>query len=188
LLRRLIHWLMQEPELEDEQLTLEPGPEGLTIERSTLGQAPGPVTLINPAGARAALDLAPAGPGLWRAAAPADLQGLYEARSDQLQAFAAVGPLNPREALALAATGELMQEVAEATGGSVVFAGEDGAALPEIRRIEPGDRAAGDGWIGLRRNGAYVVRAASAAPLGPGLVWALLGVGLFMWSWRRETR
>ncbi len=38
LLRRLAHWLMQEPELEDERLTLEASAQGLEIERSTLGR------------------------------------------------------------------------------------------------------------------------------------------------------
>lgn len=187
LLRRLAHWLMQEPELEDERLTLDPGPQGLAIVRSTLGGAPAPVEIISPSGAHSSATLEENAPGLYRGAAPAEEQGLYEARAGALRAFAAVGPLNPREAAALAANPEILRPFAQATGGSVFLTGEDGRRLPNIRRIARGERAGGDDWIGIERNGAYVVRAAAATPLGPGVLWALIGVALLLWGWRRES-
>jgi hypothetical protein len=187
LLRRLAHWLMQEPELEDERLSLELGPRGLEIERSTLGPAPNPVGLIAPSGERTNASLGEAAPGLYRGEAPASEQGLYEARSGNLRAFAAVGPLNPREAAALAATGEILRPFAQATGGSVFMTGEDGRRLPEVRRVDRGANAGGGDWIGIERNGAYVVRAAQATPLGPGWAWSIAGVALLMLGWRRES-
>jgi hypothetical protein len=126
-------------------------------------------------------------PGLYRGEAPAAEQGLYEARNGNLRAFAAVGPLNPREAAALAATGDILRPFAEATGGSVFMTGEDGRRLPGIRRVDRGGRAAGSDWIGIERNGAYVVRAAQASPLGPGWAWAVFGLALLMLGWRRES-
>lgn len=187
LLRRLAHWLMQEPELEDERLSLDPNTRGLEIERSTLGAAPGPIELISPSGERTQVQLGENAPGLWRGEAPAIEQGLYEARSGNLRAFAAVGPLNPREAAALAADPEILRPFADATGGSVTLVGEDGRRLPEIRRIDRGANAGGGDWIGIERNGAYVVRAATASPLGPGWLWAVLGTALLMLGWRRES-
>jgi hypothetical protein len=187
LLRRLAHWLMQEPELEDERLTLDPGPRGLEIERSTLGAAPGPVEIIAPTGQRSTATLGEAAPGLYRGEAPALEQGLYEARSGNLRAFAAVGPLNPREAAALAANPDILRPFAQATGGSVHLTGEDGRRLPEIRRVDRGANASSGDWIGIERNGAYVVRAAQASPLGPGWAWAFAGVLLLMLGWRRES-
>jgi hypothetical protein len=187
LLRRLAHWLMQEPELEDERLTIDAGPRGLEIERSTLGAAPGAVEIIAPSGARSSAALGEAAPGLYRGEAPAAEQGLYEARSGTLRAYAAVGPLNPREAAALAANPEILRPFANATGGSVFMTGEDGRRLPEVRRVDRGANARGNDWIGIERNGAYVVRAAQATPLGPGWAWALLGVTLLMLGWRRES-
>jgi hypothetical protein len=187
LLRRLAHWLMQEPELEDERLSLEAGTRGLEVERSTLGAAPGAVEIIAPSGARSNLTLGESAPGLWRGEAPASEQGLYEARSGGLRAFAAVGPLNPREASALAADPDILRPFANATGGGVVLAGEDGRRLPEIRRVDRGANASGTGWIGIERNGAYIVRAARASPLGPGWAWAVAGAALLMLGWRRES-
>jgi hypothetical protein len=188
LLRRLAHWLMQEPELEDERLSIDPGGAGVEIERSTLGAAPAPIEVITPSGERMSVPLSEAAPGLYRGAAPAPAQGLYEARSGNLRAFAAVGPLNPREAAALNADPDILRPFAEATNGSVMLTGENGRRLPEVRRINRGARASGEGWIGIEQNGAYVVRAAQATPFGPGVLWALIGVALLMWGWRRESR
>ncbi|HYD87873.1 MAG TPA: hypothetical protein VEA80_10385 [Vitreimonas sp.] len=187
LLRRLAHWLMQEPELEDERLSLEPGPRGLEIERSTLAAGVAPVEIIAPSGARSTVALGESAPGLFTGEADAEEQGLYEARSGNLRAFAAVGPLNPREAAALAADPDILRPFAEATGGSVFLTGEDGRRLPDVRRIDRGARASGGDWIGIERNGAYVVRAARASPLGPGWLWAVIGVALLMLGWRRES-
>ncbi len=187
LLRRLAHWLMQEPELEDERLTLDPSQRGLEIERSTLGAAPGPIEIISPSGERSNVSLGQAAPGLYRGEAPAAQQGLYEARSGNLRAFAAVGPLNPREAAALAANPEILRPFTQATGGSVFMTGEDGRRLPDVRRIDRGASASGGDWIGIERNGAYVVRAAQASPLGPGWAWAIAGLILLMLGWRRES-
>lgn len=187
LLRRLAHWLMQEPELEDERLTLEPTPRGLEIERSTLASATGAVEIIAPSGARSSVTLGETAPGLFRGEAPATEQGLYEARSGNLRAFAAVGPLNPREAAALNADPDILRPFANATGGSVFLTGEDGRRLPDIRRVDRGANAHGSDWIGIERNGAYIVRAARATPLGPGWAWALIGIALLMLGWRRES-
>lgn len=187
LLRRVAHWLMQEPELEEERLTLDPTPRGLEIERATLGAAPAPVELISPSGRRSTIALGETAPGFYRGDAAAPEQGLYEARSGDLHAFAAVGPLNPREAAALAATPDILRPFAQATGGSVHLTGEDGRTLPSVRRIDRGARASGDDWIGIERNGAYVVRAARASPLGPGWAWAVFGLALLMLGWRRES-
>jgi len=187
LLRRLAHWLMQEPELEDERLSLEPNPRGLEIERSTLSAAAGPVDIIAPSGQHSTATLGETAPGLFRGEAPASEQGLYEARSGNLRAFAAVGPLNPREAAALAADPDILRPFANATGGSVFMTGEDGRRLPLIRRIDRGANASGADWIGIERNGAYVVRAARASPLGPGWAWAVIGLALLMLGWRRES-
>jgi hypothetical protein len=187
MLRRLAHWLMQEPELEDDRLTLTANAEGVTIERTTLGPAPAPVELIDPKGARTMHTLQTVAPGLYRAIAPTNEQGLYEARTENLRAFAAVGPLNSKEARAVEATDAIIKPVTRETRGGAIFIGERGDALPSIRRIDRGASANGADWIGLERNGAFVVRASAAEPLGPGWAWAFAGLALLFFSWRREA-
>ncbi len=188
LLRRLAHWLMGEPDLDEERLTLKAAPGGLSAELSTLGEPAGAATLIDPNGQTKPVTLAPVGPGLYRAAINTTMQGLYELRSSELRAFAAVGPANPKEAAALTATDALLRPVSTATGGGVSLAGEDGAGPPAVRRVSVGETAAGEGWIGLKRREAFSVRAAQSEPLGPGLLWAMAGFLLLAFSWRREGR
>jgi hypothetical protein len=193
LFRRLAHWLMQEPDLEDERLTLEPAATGLSVTRASLADAPGAVEVTGPSGQRFTPSLTGAGAGLWRGGVETSEQGLYEARAQssdggELRAFAALGPLNPREAAALVADPEILRPLARATDGGVLLTGERAQDLPEVRRVERGARAFGSDWIGLRRNNASVVRAATASPLAPGWAWAALGVVLLMLAWRREAR
>ncbi|MBI1251894.1 MAG: hypothetical protein GC189_10510 [Alphaproteobacteria bacterium] len=188
LLRRLAHWLMQEPELEEERLTLNANAGRLIVERASVGQSVEDAILIAPDGRQTAVAMTQAAPGLWRGQADANDQGLYEARSGSLRAFAAIGPLNPREVSALDATADIVRPAFEASGGTVVFAGEDGQALPSLRRVERGARAHGEDWIGVRRNGSAVARASASAPLGPGWAWAAAGLILLMLGWRREAR
>ncbi|MDX2235674.1 MAG: hypothetical protein NW200_14340 [Hyphomonadaceae bacterium] len=188
LLRRLAHWLMQEPELDDERLSLRATPEGVTAERATLGAAPETVEIVDPKGQVTRAPFVEAAPGLYRATASATEQGLYEARQGALRAYAAVGPLNPKEAANVNATDDILKPVTQETGGAAVFVGERADQLPDVRRTERGASARGPGWIGLERRGAYTVRASAAEPLGPGIAWAMAGLLLLMFSWRREAR
>jgi hypothetical protein len=188
LLRRLAHWLMGEPDLDEERLTLRATTVGLTAEFATLGEAPGAGALIGPTGARQTAAFSAAGPGLYRAVFPTRTEGLYEIRLGRLTAFAALGPANPKEAAALTATDTILAATLSASGGVAVFAGEDGARFPEVRRVGANEAAAGAGWLGLKRREAYTVSAAAAQPLGPGLAWALAGFLLLLFSWRREAR
>ena len=49
LLRRLAHWMLKEPELEEETLTADPGEAAFTVTRRTLSDTPpGPVTVTRP--------------------------------------------------------------------------------------------------------------------------------------------
>src|SRR5205085_5280579 len=109
--------------------------QSLSVTRSTLGDAPAPVDIIAPNGTHASAPLTQASPGIFRGQTPATTQGLYEARSGDLRAFAAVGPLNPREAAALNADPNILRPLANATGGGVFLTGEDGRHLPSIRRV-----------------------------------------------------
>ena len=187
LLRRLAHWLMREPELEEERLTLKATPEGLVAERSTLGDNPGPITVTAPSGAQLQQNLQPGAPGIFTATVSTLETGLFEARSGNLRAFAAVGPLNPKEAASVNATTQFLEPIARASGGGITLLGEDGRNVPEVRRVDRNAGAHGGGWIGLRRNNSYVVRASASEPLGPGWAWAGGGLLLLMLGWRREA-
>ncbi|HXL99118.1 MAG TPA: hypothetical protein VN932_04245 [Rhizomicrobium sp.] len=185
LLRRLAHWLMKEPELEEERLTATIAGDQIVIERRTMADSVKPVTLTFPSGKQTVLTPTKTEPGLWRATAKADELGLYRATDGTFSAVAASGPLNPKEVADMRATDAILKAPAEATGGSVRWLAD---GLPSIRRISPGSVASGDDWIGLRANGAYRVTSVEQQPLLPAWLALLLILGTLLMAWRWEGR
>ncbi|MFN6978207.1 MAG: hypothetical protein ACK4OP_08800, partial [Gemmobacter sp.] len=183
LLRRLAHWMMKEPELEEEVLVASAVGQRMTVTRRTLGDAPGPVAVTGPDGAETVLPLAEAGPGRWTAVWDAPEMGLYRLAEGALRAVVALGPAAPKEFEATVASAEpLAAAVAAGRGGALRI--EDG--LPEIRRVAEGRAAAGRGWIGITPRGAYVTVDLRVQPLLPPWAFLVLIAALALAAWLRE--
>jgi len=185
LLRRLAHWLMKEPELEEEKLAAAISGGDIAVERRTMAGEPKPVTLTDPSGKQSTVPLAKVEPGIWRGTAKAEALGLYRVADGTLSAVAAAGPLNPKEVADMRATDAILAPVAEASGGSVHWL-VDG--LPQVRRVERGHRMAGENWMGVAANGASRVTNIEQTPLFPAWAALFLLLGTLMFAWRQEGR
>lgn len=185
LLRRLAHWLMKEPDLEEEALTGTQNGDTLEITRRTMADQAAPVTVTSPQGAKTSITLAQISPGRWRGQVPITEPGMYTLDDGSLQAVAAASEADAREAQDILATAAKLSPVAQATGGSVAWL-EDG--MPRLLKMGAGRALAGTGWMGLKDNGAYRVLAAADYPLSASLLAlaALLLATSFMWY--REGR
>ncbi|HEY8566239.1 MAG TPA: hypothetical protein VIL65_12110 [Beijerinckiaceae bacterium] len=190
LLRRLAHWLMKEPALEEEALRASAVGRDIRIERQTMGNEPGPATLTAPSGAERTLALGEEKPGLFAAQVTSREFGLHTIRSGDLVAFASVGPANPRELVDVFSDTEALRPVAEGTGGSVRRVALEGEAVivPRIQEVRSGSRFAGGDWIGIRPSESAVVRGVSVFPLAIGLLGLLLLVGATLAAWLAEGR
>ncbi|MEL6388250.1 MAG: hypothetical protein AAFR41_08260 [Pseudomonadota bacterium] len=188
LIRRMVHWMMKEPELEERKLDLT-AQDGLVRARlrSLSDQAP-PLALETPEGNRVTLDWTVLGPGDFVAETAVDQMGLYRASAGGLDAVALNGPANPREYVDLRATTSVLLPVSDATRGGAFELGPDGRRRPEIRRVGRTGAAAGGNWLGLRERGAYLVKASSSQPLLPAIAAALLATLFLLIAWRREGR
>ncbi len=186
LLRRIAHWLMKEPELEEEDLRATVVQGRLEVTRRSLSERPGDVQVTLPSGATRRLALEDAGQGRWTGILAADELGLYRISDGTRTAFAARGALNPLEFADLRSTPDLLAPIVEATGGAVHRLAEGG--VPDIRLVRPGRDTEGRGWIGLRHNGDYVVSGVERTPLLPAALVLLLGLGAAMIAWWREGR
>jgi len=183
-LRRTAHWLMKEPDLEEEDLRARVEGETILIERRTLAEGPPPsVTLTAPSGETRTLALDPVGPGRTGAQIVADQPGVWRVADGARLAFAAVGAGNPREFLDLRALAEPASTVVQRSGGAVAWLADQ---IPDLRRVAADRPARGPGWIGLRRNRDHVVTGVADLPLMP--PWAALGLilGAVVLAWRRE--
>jgi len=185
LLRRTAHWLMKEPDLEEEALSAKQHGRQLVIERRTMADAAKPVTVTLPSGKTAIVNLVEMGPGQWQGRLDISEAGLHRLSDGTLDAVAAAGSADARETTDLIATSKILAPVAEATGGTLHWL-EDG--LPQLVKVAPGRQSGGSGWIGLRANGAYRVTAVTDIPLFA----TLLSLGALLLGlcamWYREGR
>ncbi|MGG7565261.1 hypothetical protein ACQ5SO_03735 [Rhodovulum sp. DZ06] len=187
LLRRLAHWLMKEPELEEEALTAEVSGDRVRVSRRSLSARPTQVTAAAPSGALVTAVYEETAPGRWTAEFEAREQGLWRLSDGTLEAVAAVGPPAPKEFENPISSAAPLEAAVDATGGGALRLGADGAA-PDLRRVREERVSAGRGWIGLARREAYAVRDVSLTPLAPGwLMLALAGL-LTVGAWRVEGR
>jgi len=185
LLRRVAHWLMKEPELDETALTARVEAGTLAIERrSTTDTTGGAVTVTDPDGKQSQVTLQPSQPGRFTAALPAPSPGVWQVNDGTRTAFAAASAANPLEIADLRATGTLLAPLARASGGSVHFLAPDGA--PDLRRTEEGREQAGSAWIGLPRRHDHLVTGIAALPLLPPWLALPLILGLAVLAWRRE--
>jgi hypothetical protein len=187
LYRRVAHWLMQEPSLEEEALRADAAGRTLVIERQTMGDTANPVTLKLPSGAERQVELAPAEDGLFRAELTLDEFGLVEAADGELTALAHVGAVDAPEFRAAVSTTDIMAPLAEATGGTVARINADASNLPQILPVRSVPRAAGD-RLSLRASSETVLLGVRSLPLFGGF----LGFGVLILAlgatWYREGR
>jgi hypothetical protein len=189
LLRRLSHWLMKQPDLEEEALRLIVRGRDLTVQRQTMSDTVSDVTLTTPSGKTRTVTLAPAEPGVWRSTIEANELGLWRASDGTLNALANVGPANPREFTEVTSTTEVLAPLANATGGGVVRVERgSGVHLPRVVAVRSSDTYHGDDWLGLRTREASVVRGIGVLPVFAGLIGLLLLVGVLAATWMREGR
>ena len=189
LLRRLSHWLMKEPDLEEEALRLTVSGHDLVVRRQTMADQAADVTLTSPSGATRTLKLEPTEPGVWQTSVAADELGLWRATDGKLNALVNIGPVNPREYAEVTSTTDVLAPLTDATGGdSRRLDDGQGLNVPRIVAVRSGDTYKGDDWIGLKMRDASVVRGIGVLPIFAGLLGLLLLLGSLAGTWAREGR
>jgi hypothetical protein len=188
LLRRLAHWLMKEPTLEEEDLVAAVRGEQLQITRRSLTPAPADqrrfVTVTDPDGSTRNVTLTERN-GVATGTAALAGPGVYRLAEGNLQRVIAVGTVNPKEMSDVRATETVLQPVSAATGGAIQWL-RDG--IPDLRRVEPGRTTSGRGWIGLPERRDYDITGLTRLPLLPAWLMLLLAGGALGMAWWREGR
>ena len=189
LLRRLSHWLMKQPELEEEALRLIVKGRDISVERQTMADNVNEVTLTSPTGVTRTLNLQPVEPGVWRAGVTANELGLWRATDGKLTALTNVGPANPREFAQVTSTIDVLSPLTNATGGdSRRLADGTSLDVPRVVPVRTSSTFKGDDWIGLKMRDLSVVRGIGVLPVFTGLIGLLLLVGSLALTWAREGR
>ncbi len=185
LLRRLAHWMMKEPELEEDALSVTAEGQTMTIVRRTLEDSVGDVEITGPDGTTETVELEEAAPGRFTSDWTAPEVGLYRLREGDAEAVIALGPASPREFEETIASGEKALPAVDPTGGGIRRIEDE---VPDLRQVRSGRAAEGRGWLGVTPREAYVTTDVSIAPLLPAWAWLLLASGLIVGAWLREGR
>jgi hypothetical protein len=186
LIRRIGHWLMQEPDLEEEDLRATVIDDRLEIRRQSLTTQTEEVTVTRPDGNTETVALRDDGRGRATGSIAAAEQGLYKVTDGTRQAFAASGALNSKEWSDPRASASLLQPLVDETGGGVQAVSV--AGQPNWRRVAVDSAMAGSNWLGLRQNADYTVTGVTNMPLLPAWAALLLALGLVLLAWRRESK
>ena len=203
LLRRLSHWLMKEPDLEEERLIASAKGLKLTLERTSMEDTVGAVKLLGPGGEASDVEMKPTaqGSGVWRADVDVKVPGLYKAETTgpfgTLTAVANAGVEDPREMSEVTATVDKMKPIAEATGGGVFWTKASGLLagaattavdVPRISMMSSAKVMAGSGWLGLKDREAFLTRGVKLTPMFTGLAALAALLALIALAWWREGR
>jgi uncharacterized membrane protein len=188
LLRRIAHWLMKEPDLEEESLSLREENGALVVERRTIGDEAEAVRLVSPDGTESDIALERAAPGKFSAKVAGARHGLYRARTGELFAVGSVGLAAPPEFQNVVSDRGPLAPVAGASGGGIFDIRRDGSvSVPDIRRVGAGAAAkSGAGWAGLIDRRAHETTAISDRPAAPPVIWLILIAALLLGAWLVE--
>ena len=188
LLRALAHWLMREPELEEERLWGEVEEDILTVWRAGMGNTVSHVEVTSASGEVRKVELEEVGLGRWRGRLELgeDLSGeAIRLRGDGLETLLAVEGGSGLEKDEVQARADLLEPVVEANGG---FSGWIDSELPRVLRVDADALPSGAGWLGLRENGNYVVGSVDRVSLLRGVFAVLAMFSALAWCWWREAR
>jgi hypothetical protein len=186
LLRRLAHWMLKEPDLEEENLTATAVGQAVTFTRRTiLDTAPGELSISGPDGAVLGLQLPQVSPGKFVAEWQAPVLGLYRLKQGELERVVAVGPSAPKEFEETIASGVGLTPLVTASNGGILRLE---AGMPDIRLVREGRPAAGRGWIGIVPRGAYETGDIQVTEFLPAWLWLMLAALAAVAAWAVEGR
>lgn len=191
LLRRLAHWLMQEPELDETAFTaessqLEQGWQ-IAIKLRSLKSRTEQVTLTAPDQQIQSVTLQQGEQaGLLTAQVTVGSTGLYRLRHNDREIVVMVGISDAAEFMGMEATEEKMRPLVQQTGGGIAWL-EDQPEAPELRRTDRGaDQTGWGNWFGLQRSNEQRITGSTAYPLWPAWLLLIVLLGFALGSWRRE--
>ena len=185
LLRRLAHWMMKEPGLEEEALLVSVEGQTMTLTRRTLDQSVGDVEITAPDGSVALVPLEEKAPGRFSATWEGTEIGLYRLKEGDQERVVALGPSAPREFVSTIASDASLAPVVATTEGGVHRVSDN---VPDIRRVRSGRAASGRGWIGITPRNAYLTADIRVSPLLPAWAMLLLASVFAIGAWLYEGR
>lgn len=196
LLRRLSHWLMKEPDLEEDSLNLITGKDTLTIKRRNFNDNVTQVEVISPSGETKTIELTPPATeksGLWSKTIDTSEQGIYRVGDGTQVRLAIIGSVITKELSSVVTTEEKLKEFNKKNKTGAFWFQHEG--LPKVRMINMMPNAhdrtmikSGRDWLGLKANNDFTVAQVKQYPLLPYWLFLITLLSLSCWAWWKESR
>jgi len=186
LLRNLAHWLMKEPELEEDYIKAEASGYTITVSQRDIGPEAKIVQMTTPAGETSDVALTTEADGWMTATRTVEQNGIYRFSNSKREAFVVVGAAQNEEFTDVHTTEDKLLPLVAQTGGSMIWFAE----TPDIdlRMVSRNaSRSGGKDWIGVSRNDAYTVDSVSSAALLPNWLFLLILLAGMIGVWWRES-
>lgn len=185
LLRRTVHWLMKEPELDERALNVLIHQDTIILRKHIYKKESEKIVMQAPDGARAEFMLAPTREMWLEHRIKADQLGIYAFEDEAGERrYAIIGDLNPPELFSVKTTEEKLAPVMSASQGGAVWL--DDTPEPRVQFLSNSSRYAGNNWVGLRRNSGYAVTGVRDIALMPEWASLFILLCLLIFAWWRE--
>ncbi len=188
LLRRLVHWLMKEPDLEENELSAKFENNTLIIRKNSLIPDLNSVKIISPSNETDLIDLEDIGSGQQIAKIPEPEPGIWKLSSGNSNISVIIGNYNSAEFNDVRATDKSIELLAESTLGSIKWINTERNTSLKINHIEKNKITNNNKNIKLYKNEQFFVQSMDQIPLAPWYLALILSIVLLFLSWYRESR
>ena len=187
LLRRLVHWLMKEPELEENELSAKVENDTILITRNSLVLNNKPVSLISPSNKKIEISLDEIGNGKQIGKILSPEQGIWKLSSGGSSTSIIVGNPNSSEYLDVRATDQIIKPIVDNNMGSINWINTQNN-IPSIKYIDLAQIKEVSKNIQLIKNEKYFVKNLRQTPITPWYIILFLSIILIFSAWYRESR
>ena len=185
LLRRVVHWLMKEPELDERALSVLVDRNTIIVRKHIYDQDKETIKMTTPDGQSSTFNLTSTPEGWLEHKVSASALGIYAFEdSSGERRYAIIGDINPPELFSVKTTSEKLEPVLTASKGGAVWLSD--VPEPRVRLLSNSRNYAGNNWVGLRRNNDYTVTGVKDIPLMPEWMSLLLLFCVLTFAWWRE--
>lgn len=184
LLRRTVHWLMKEPELDERAMSVTVNKDTIIIQKQAYGSDEDTIAMTNPNGDMDTITLRKNEQGILEHKHKANQLGIFAFEDTSgMRKFAIVGDLNPPELNGVKTTETILEPLVNASSGTTIWL-ED-TPRPKVLTYKNAQRYGGGNWLALKQNDDFTVTGVRDIPLLPEwLIFLILASTLIAMWWR----
>ena len=187
LLRRLVHWLMKEPELEENELSAKIDNDTILVTKSSLNLDKKPIISTSPDNIKEEIFLEDIGKGKQIGKILSPKEGTWKFSSGNSQISLIVGNSNSSEYLDVRTTDNIVKPIVSYTSGSINWVNNE-KNIPKIKQIQKNKLIDNSKNIQLIKNEKYYVKNIQQSSLTPWYFILIFSLILLFLSWYRETK